>query len=799
MGTVLQDLRYGLRTLRRDPGFTVVAVLMLALGIGATTLVFSVCDALLVHVFPYRDADRLTWFYIEELRQGGYKGPMSPSVPQYLELRKSFHSFEDVIGFWNNNLEYDNGQGVQWVPAAAVTTNTFAFLGVDPLMGRPILPEDDTPAAPPVCVVSYRFWQEQIHGDPGVLGTAVKLNGEPRTVVGVMPPRFQFLGASLWTPFRLNASSGRSYVEMMARLRPEAGMAEAEADVAESFQRLEADWPASFGNRHYLTSLRTLTDVAVGDFRRVLYTLLGAAAMLLLIGCSNVANLLLVRATRREREMAIRVAVGANRTRLLRQLLVESTILAVAGAAVGGLLTFDGLNAFAAMLPHGVVPDEAVIGLNRSVLWFALAMAAATTFFCGLIPAIQTSRREVRTSLASASRGAVRGALVIAEVALSIVLLAGAGLMTRTLFALTHVSLGFNPENLLFTQLSVPRGRYGTPEQQRELMRRVVDQVRQMPGVAGATFALGTPPGGARGLLLDFGIPGKPQTARWSTSIAVSGEGYLRLLGRPLRRGRDFSQADVDSARRLAIVNETFVRSFLGTADPIGQTIRFDWGNLRGAPADPNFEIVGVVADARNRGLREPIFPEALLVYSALPNQGLGILVKTETPPLSLVESLRRQVWTVDPGLVLVRTQAVEDYIRESYDQPRFGLVAISSFAAVGLVLAIIGVFSVMAYAVSVQTREIGIRMALGAQQSEIVKMVLRKGLVLVGGGVAIGLAATVALTRLIASQLWGVSPNDPWTLLAVTVLLSACSLAACWLPARRAANVDPMIALREE
>ena len=799
--TLAQDVRYGLRTLRRTPGFTLMAVLTLALGIGAATMVFSITDALLLDVFPYRNAGRLALFYIHELRQGGYNGQMSPSVPQFQDLRQGMHTFEDLAGFWDRSLLYDNGQGAQNVPAALVTTNTFGFLGVDALLGRTILPEDERPGAPPVCVIGYRFWQEQFHGDPNALGTTLKFDGQPRTVVGIMPPRFQFLDVAVWLPYSLAPANQRSFVEMVGRLRPGVSVQAASADLDAAVQRLVQAYPADFPDKRFTVSVRSLTDATIGDFRRVLYTLAAAAAILLLIACSNVANLLLVRATRRERELAIRAAVGATRIRLIRQLLVESGILAAAGAAAGCLLTDYGATAFVALAPQGVIPGEAVIGLNQTALWFALGVTIATTLLCGLAPAILAVRGQSIRPLAQAatSRGTLRGLLVVAEVALSIVLLVGAGLMMRTLYALTHVRLGFSPENLLLAQLDVPRGSYQTAEQQRLLVRQVIDRVAHTPGVRGAAFALGTPPGSGRSPMVELDVPGKTHQGRWTATVGISSEGYLQLLGRPLVRGREFSEADVESARHLVVVNEMFARSFFGNEDPVGQRITFHFDRWRHAAPDPNFEIVGVVSDAKNRGLREPVVPEVLLVYSAIPDQGLGILVKTEAPPLSVVESLRRQVWAVDSSVVLSHITSTEQDIRDKSAQPRFGLVSIGGFAGIGLVLAMVGVFSVMAYAVSVRRREIGVRMALGAQRGQILGMVLRQGLALVAAGIAVGLAASLGLTRLLASQLWGVSANDSWTLAGVTAVLAATTLAACWLPARRAAKVDPMLALREE
>jgi len=787
-----QDLRFGLRTLRRNRGFAAVAAFTLALGIGAATLVFSVTDSLLLHVFPYRDASRLTYFYIHETRQGGYSGQMSPSVTQFIDVRQGLHTFEEIAGFWNRSLLYDNGQGSQEIPTAAVTTNVFPLLGVDPLAGRVFTAEDERPSAPPVCVIEYQFWQEQLHGDPRAVGSSLKLEGQPRTIIGIMPPRFQFLGVPVWLPYSVNAGA-RGYVQMIGRLRSGIALEAATADLTAAYDRLKQTYPADFPDKRFTVSLRTLTDASIGDFRRILYTLAAAAAILLLIACSNVANLLLVRATRREREIMIRAAVGATRLRLIRQLLVESFLLALLGGAAGCWLAYYAVHVFAVLAPRDVIPAEAVVALNSTALWFALAIAFVTTLLCGLAPAIMAVRGKLT------SRTRLRGALVMAEVALSIILLVGAGLMTRTLFALTHVDLGFHPDNLLLAQLNVPRARYQSPDQQRLLVRQVLDRVAQTPGIHAASFALGTPPGSSRTPMLTFDIPGKPHPSPWTTAIAVSSEGYLPMLGRPLHQGRDFTATDVESARHLVIVNQTFARTFFSNENPIGRKMQFDFSRLRSAPSDPVFEIIGVVADAKNRGLREPTAPEALLVYTALPGQGLGILVKTDAAPLAMVETLRRQVWSVDSTVGLTHLTSIQWSIQDSYAESRFGLFSIAGFAAIGLTLAMVGIFSVMAYTVSINRREIGVRMALGAQPAQILAGILRKALLLAVSGIVIGMAVSLALTRLLATQLWGVSANDPMTLGGVAAILMITTLLACYVPARRAAATDPMQSLRTE
>jgi len=790
--SLAQDLSFGLRTLRRNRGFAAVAALTLALGIGAATLVFSLTDSLLLHVFPYREASRLTYFYIHETRQGGYNGQMSPSVTQFMDVRQGLHTFQEIAGFWNRSLLYDNGQGTQEIPTGAVTTNLFPLLGVGPLFGRVLTAEDERASSPPVCVIEYQFWQDQLHADPRAIGASLKLEGQPRTIVGIMPPRFQFLGVPVWLPYSLNAGA-RGYVQMIGRLRPGIALEAATADLTAAYDRLKQTYPADFPDKRFTVTLRTLTDATIGDFRRILYTLAAAAAILLLIACSNVANLLLVRATRREREIMIRSAVGATRLRLIRQLLVESFLLALAGGAAGCWLAYYAIRAFAVLAPRDVIPAEAVVALNSTALWFALAIAFCTTLLCGLAPAIMAVRGRLT------SRTRFRGALVMAEVALSIILLVGAGLMMRTLLALTHVNLGFHPDNLVLAQLDVPRARYQSADQQRLLVRQVLDHVAQTPGIRAASFALGTPPGSSRTPMVTFDIPGKPHPSPWTTAIAVSSEGYLAMLGRPLQEGRDFTTADIESARHLVIVNQTFARTFFSNESPIARKMRFDFSRLHSAPSDPVFEIIGVVADAKNRGLREPTAPEALLVYTALPGQGLAILVKADGAPFAIIETLRRQVWSVDSTVGLAHITSIPRSIQDSYAESRFGLFSIAGFAVIGLTLAMVGIFSVMGYTVSINRKEIGVRMALGAQPAQILVGVLRKALLLAAAGIVIGVAASLVLTGLLATQLWGVSANDPLTLGAVAAILTVTTLMACYVPARRAATTDPMQALSSE
>ena len=792
----MNDLKFGFRTLRKNPGFTAVAFLTLALGIGATTAIFSIADDLLFHVFPYRDASRLVVFRIQvhELRGTGYNGAASPLARAVEQFRRGAHHFEDIAGIWNAGLRYVTSEGEQRIDGAWVTGNAFPMLGVPAELGRGLLPGDDA-----VCVVSHRFWQDQLRGDAKAIGAVLNLNGSARTVIGVMPPRFQYLGASIWIPLT-NAAGQPRYLELLGRLRPGAGLRAATAEFDAFEHNMARDYPKEFPNQNFTVSLRTLLDDAVGNLKPILFTLFGAVLLLLLIACCNVANLMLARASTRQREMAIRAAVGASRAQIVRQLLVESMMLAAAAGAAGCLLAAAGLRAVAALIPQRLIPAEAVIAMHPPALWFALGVTALTTLLCGLAPALQAARADLAPAMTRTShRG--RGALVAAEVALSIVLLIGAGLMVRTFLALTAVDLGFNPAHLLSVELTMPRGRYIQGPEAQTFLNEVLARVRRLPGVASAGVSLEIPPA-ERGPLVPLTVIGRAQTEATPAMLAASSESHFQAMGRAILRGRAFSEQDLAAQRQSLVVNETFARAYFGGADPVGQKVRFTFEHMIGAPDDPTFDIVGVVSDVRNQGVREPVVPEAYMPCT-LPMAGFGrsaLLVRTAGSTPSLVENIRRQVWSVDSQVMVTRAQTLEEAVTDSsYAEPRFGLVSIGGFAAIGLTLVVVGVFSVMAYIVSTQTRDIGVRVALGAQQGDILGMVLRRGLVWVGAGIAIGVPASLLLTRLLASQLWGVSANDPWTFGVVTLVLLGAGCAACLGPARLAARVDPLVALRHE
>ena len=809
-----QDLRYGLRSLNKERRFALLAVCALALGIGATTVIFSVAYNGVLEPFPYRGATRLTNFFIHDVSQPKDLGRPVFTFPEFFDYKEQNHVFEDMMGAEQMDVLYTKGEGTLQFTGARVSANTFEFLGMRPLLGRPISQQDGQPGAPPVFAINYKLWQSQFSGDPKVLGTTLVLNGEPRTLVAIMPPRFQLLAADLWIPTvfsRNDPATGPGgfprYLWTLGRLKPGVSMQAANADLEIVAHRLAKIYPKEYPQKFTVLS-KTLADTVVQDFKTMLYILIGAVLMLLLISCSNVANLLLARATAREKEIAIRSSMGATRGRLVRQLLVESFVLAAAGGVAGCFLAYGALKWIAAVSPPGSwLPAEAVLTVNSAAMLFAVGATLLTTLLCGLAPALHAVRGDLYPRLKDTGMGSnavfrhsrFRAALVISEVALSMVLLVGAGLMMRSFVALTHVSLGFNPDNILVARLPLPRGRYDTAAQKRLFFQQLLRNLAALPGVTAATETSSLPPYG--GIDSEVVIPGKSHAEKWQAIFQLCSEGYFATLGRPLVLGRLLSASEVDSARHVAVINQTLAHKFFGKENPIGQKIKFkQLDDFPEGPHDAYFDIIGVVADAKNRGLQEDVMPEAFIPYTVTGAGERGILVRTAMDPDAMLASVRRVVWGVDHNVALTLTGSLQSYLKRfSYSQPELGLVALGIFAGIGLSLVIIGVFSVMAYSVSLQTRDIGIRMALGAGRGTILQMILGKGLRLVGLGMGIGLLASFGLTRLMASQIWGVSATDPLTFGGVVAVVMAVSAVACLVPARRATEVDPLVALRYE
>lgn len=803
-----QDLRYGIRGLRKDRGFALLAVFALALGIGATTVIFSVLDNVLLNPFPYKNSDRLAGFFIHDNSKGENEGRGGFFPAEYLDFKEQNHVFENVIA--NNGMDvlYTDKEGTKQFHGGETTADTFEFLGIKPLLGRTIVPDDARPGAAPVAVMSYPTWKKEFNGDPNIVGSVLTLNGKQVTLVGIMPPRFLFGAEDFWLPLIPNRGDTSPFnrVWLLARLKPGVTLKGASADLEVIARRLATIYPKDYPKNFSVTT-RSLADQVVGQFRVMLFALMAAVSMLLLIACSNVANLLLARATAREKEIAVRAAMGASRSRLVLQLMVESFILAGAGCLAGFLFAYGGIKGVIAAMPPGLIPAETVITLNPRVLFFSLAVTAATTVLCGLAPAFHSVRGELQNRLkdsgkgtqSSSRHGRFRSGLVVSQVALSIVLLVGAGLMMRSLFALQHVDLGITPDHILVARTPLPKGRYDTADQKRIFFRQVLQKVTALPGVAAATETSTLPPYG--GIPSEVTVPGKTHAEAWNSIFQLCSEGYFPTLGIRLLRGRLLTESDVESARHVIVVNQTLARNFFGKEDPIGKSIKFNLlDTMPESPKDAYFEIIGVVADAKNRGLQEPPQPEAFMPYSVSGAFERGVLVRTAVEPLSMLLDVRREIWSVDRGVALTFTGTLEGYLEQfSYSQPRFGLILFGVFASIGLVLVAIGIFSVMAYSVSLQTHEIGIRMALGAQQGMVLKMILRKGLLIIAFGILIGEVASLGLTRLVQSQIWGVSAHDPVTFGAVLSVLVLVGILACLVPAHRATQVDPLVALRHE
>jgi len=801
-----QDLRYGARSLRKDRGFSLLAMFALALGIGATTVIFSVLDNVLLEPFPYKDSDRLAGFFIHDNSRADQDGRGDFSIAEYLDFKDQNHVFENIIGNRGLDVLYTDKEGTKQFQGGETTADAFEFLGINAFLGRGLVPDDARAGAPPVAVMSHRIWQKDFNADPSIVGSLVTLNGKQVTLIGVMPPRFLFGNQDFWLPLTLDRGDTLPFhgVWTLSRLKPGISLQAAASDLDVVARRLSKVYPKEYPANFSIKTM-SLADQVVGRFRIMLFALMGAVSMLLLIACSNVANLLLARATVREKEIAIRASMGASRSRLILQLMVESFILAIVGCLAGCLLAYAGIKGVLAALPPDIIPAETVITLNMRVLAFSVGITLITTLLCGLAPAFHAVRGELHNRLKDTGKGTptgfrhgrFRSGLVVSQIALSIVLLVGAGLMMRSLFALQNVDLGLKPDHILVARTPLPKGRYETAEQKRIFFRQVLQKVSALPGVVAVTETSTLPPYG--GIPSEVTVPGTTHAETWHSIFQLCSEGYFPTLGIRLERGRLLTESDVEAARRVIVVNQTLVRNFFGKEDPIGRSIKFNL--LDTAPASPKdayFEIIGVVADVKNRGLQESPQPEAFMPYSISGAFERGFLVRTAVEPLSMLLNLRREIWSVDRGVALTFTGTLEGYLQQfSYSQPRFGLILFGVFASIGIALVAIGVFSVMAYSVSLQTHEIGIRMALGAQQSTVLKMILRKGLVIIAVGILVGEVASLLLTRVIQSQIWGVSAHAPVTFGAVLAVLIAVGVFACLVPARRATQVDPLVALR--
>jgi putative ABC transport system permease protein len=801
------DLRFAMRSLKKARSFALLAILTLGLGIGSTTAIFSVIQNTLLDPFPYRDSKRIAVIRIHDLAQSAPGGRDSYSKSEFFEIQKQNQVFEGIVGEEDTRKRYSGADRAETWAASLVTPGTFEFLGMTPVVGRLLMPDDFRSGAPPVFVMENKTWLNQFGRDPNILNKKFVLDGESYMLVGIMPARFALGNSQIWLPAQDFANLRfRNEFSLMARLKPGITIRQAAADLEIILKRLARNSPDDYP-KHFTVRVITLAEQMAGRFSNVLMILAVAVGLLLLIACGNVANLLLARATTREKEMAIRASLCANRWRMVRQLMTESLLLAFMGAASGCLLAWMALRLIPSLVPPDIFPAESVMELNAHVLAFTAALSMVTALVFGLAPALQASRPQLSESLKDSGKGvgsgfrggSLRNALVVGEVAISLVLLTGAGLLMRSFLALKNVDLGFDPDRTIVTVIPLPEGRYRTAEQVSGFLRPLIERVRVLPGVVAAAPVSAAVPFGGRIGPVD--IPGKVHSEKWDALINLTTADYFKAMASHFRRGRPFTETEVSEARQVAVINDTFSRKYFGADNPIGRSVKVT--ALETAP-DPvknsSFEIVGVVADAVNKDIRKEVLPEIMAPYNVTGSDMRALIVRTAGEPNGVMEQIRRRVWATDADATIFENRTVRDLLKSRvYAEPRFSFLLISVFACVGLLLVTTGVGSVMAYTVSLRTHEIGVRMALGAHPGDVLDLVLRRGLRLIAIGIAIGMVGATALTRFLASQLWHVSPGDPMTFAAVIVLLFVVGFGACLWPAHRAAHVDPAVALRFE
>jgi putative ABC transport system permease protein len=803
-----RDVHYAVRTLGRAPGFTAVAIITLGLGIGAATVIYSVVRNVVLDPFPYANSDRLVDVVIRDASNGLFRGALPPG--EFLDYMEHSDVFEDVAGANGQPMHLVSDAGVERVAVILVTPNTFTFLGVPPLLGRTFGPADAAPDAPQVAVLNHRTWVTRFGGDREMVGRTVTLNGTPRTIVGIMPPRFEWHVGDFWIPSpisRISMPGDQPTTRwFQARLRPGVTIEAAEAQMNVIARRRAAAFPTDYPEKGRVQVI-TIIDWVVGQFRQTLYTLFAAVGLLLVIACCNVANMLLARATARERELTVRAALGASRGRIIRQLLIESAVLAAGGTIVGVALAYGGIDALAGVMPRSGVAWEVQLRLDQPVLLFALATATAATLGFGLFPAFTSTRRDLvgainsggRLGTAGPGRTRMRSGLVIAEVALSVILLLGAGLLMRTFVSLVGVDLGFDPRNLFIANVSLPAGQAPAAGAKQQLYANALDRIRTIPGVQSASVSSNVPPFG--GFRSGLNIPGVALPRNSSANAYFCSEGFIATLGLRIVAGRTLSANDVASARQVALINETLATRYFGEPRPLGRTIQLP--RLAAPPAslpDPSFEVIGIVQDVRNQGVTDPAYPQAYLPFTVPAVANLTLVVRTAGEPMAIAESLRRELRALDSRIAFSEPTTLEkELLARFHARPRFNALVLSIFAVTGLVLVTLGIYGVVAYTVSQQTRQIAIRMALGGERRHVLRMVLRGGLTPVAIGLVAGVGAGLLTNRLLQNALWRVTPYDPVTIGTTIALVVAIGICACCVPGWRAMRVEPVVALRQE
>jgi putative ABC transport system permease protein len=809
MENALKDVRYSLRMLRKNPAFTIAAILTLALGIGANTAIFSIVDAVLLNPFPYRDHTKLVMIR-QSLPKIGVQEQMRASGPEFIDFRDQNSVFEQVAALEPVSRNLTGGQEPERIAAAKVSADFFSMLGIPPLAGRAITADDQGPKGERVLVISHGLWQRRFGGEE-VIGQKVALDDEPYTIVGVMPQRFRFDTAEAWFPFPFDMSqgprSGRSFL-VMGRLKPEVDIKQADAELEVVARRQEQELAGAtpeYADRKI--ALVPLLDFTLGSVRTALLVLLGAVAMVLLIACANIANLLLARAVSREREIAIRQALGASRSRIIRQMLTESGVIALLGGGLGLLLAVWSLDALVALVPTGSIPPGIEVSMEARVLVFTLAVSLATALVFGLWPALQASKVNLNESLKEGSQKTTvsyrnrraQSLLVVAEVGLSLLLLIMAGLMLRSFARLTRVDPGFDPENVVSMRINLPPARYAQEGRMAAFFQQLIERVETVPGVESVAVASHMPFVYTEDwtLTVEGAATGDPAQTQNLDTRTVS-PGYFHAMQIPLLKGETFSRQDVAGAPGVVIINRTMARRFWPDEDAVGKRIKLG----RADSDNPWLTVRAVVEDSAQGSLDVATKPEVYfpLAQMAWRYRRMNLAVRsTSGDPLNLVGSIQEQVRSIDKDQPVYQIQTMESLIADSVGPRRFAMTLLGLFAGLALLLAVIGIYGVMSYAVRQRTHEIGIRVALGAGQKDVMKLIVGQALVFIVWGLIAGLIGAFIATSLLSNLLYDVSARDPITFAAVTALLAVIALAACYIPARRATKVDPMIALRYE
>jgi len=810
MDVLWKNLVYSVRMLLKRPSLTAVAIIAIALGIGANTAIFSVVNTVLLQPLPFEQPQQLVMLAAEQ-RDQALDGRGSFSVPDFVDIQKQSKTLEYVATHQGTGTIVTEGGDPERLLGAAVSADYFPLLRVKPVLGRVFTHDEDKPGAPSVIVLSHSLWQRRFAGDPNIIGREVNIGGKT-TVVGVLPAGFQYPISDeqqdFWEPIfsatfmtkDLREERAQRILSIIARLKPGLTLDQAKADLDLLSRQIEQQSPIS--NTNTIFNAVSMHEDITRDYRSALLVMLGAVGLVLLIACANVANLLLARAAARQKEVAIRMALGASRARIASQLLTESVLLSLAGGALGLLLASWGMDLLVAYGPADV-PRLRHVSLDRSVLLFTLAISTLTGIVFGLAPALHASRPDPGNMLKDATRGVsqcgrsrMRSALIVSEVALSLMLLVGAGLLINSFWRLLQTDAGYDPKGVLAVDVPLSRAKYTNPEQRSAAFEQLISRMKALPGVRDASVVSNVPLTD-RDIELSFQVEGREPYKPGNEAVAdytVVGSDYFRTMNIAVQRGRVFANSDTANTPQAIVVSEAFVKRYFPDEEPIGRRIVFD------GPTKTPREIIGVVADIRRNGLDAEAEPEMYVSHVQNPERRLNLVIRTDSQDGSqLTQSARAEVKAFDPDQIIWRTETLEQLLGTSVAPRRFNMMLLGIFAGVALVLAAVGLYGVMSYSVTWRTHEIGIRMALGAKRGDVLRLVVRQGMIMALIGLVIGLIGALSLSRVMTSMLHGVSPTDPLTFAGVSIVLLGVALLACLIPARRATRVDPIVALRNE